>query len=56
VILPRENEHDLEDLPPETREELSFVLVESIDEVFDAAFSSNGASANGHVQAATARR
>jgi len=47
VILPRENEHDLEELPPETRDALRFVLVESIDEVFDAAFSSNGAAANG---------
>jgi len=55
VILPRENEHDLEELPPETRDELSFVLVDSIDEVFDAAFSSNGAKANGHVRAATAK-
>jgi ATP-dependent Lon protease len=56
VILPRENEHDLEELPPETREELRFVLVDSIDEVFDAAFSSNGAGANGRVRAATAER
>jgi ATP-dependent Lon protease len=33
VILPRENEHDLEELPPETRDELSFVLVDSIEDV-----------------------
>jgi ATP-dependent Lon protease len=52
VILPRENEHDLEELPPETRNELSFVLVDSIDEVFAAAFSSNGARANGSLHAA----
>ena len=44
VILPRENEPDLEELPSETREALRFVLVDSIDEVFDAAFSSNGAT------------
>jgi ATP-dependent Lon protease len=37
VILPRENEHDLEELPPETKRELEFVLVDSIDEVLDAA-------------------
>jgi ATP-dependent Lon protease len=55
VILPRENEHDLEELPPETRDALRFVLVDSIDEVFDAAFSSNGATANGRVRAATAQ-
>ncbi|MFL6035113.1 MAG: endopeptidase La, partial [Gaiellaceae bacterium] len=39
VILPRENEPDLEELPRETREELSFVLVDSVGEVFDAAFN-----------------
>ena len=55
VILPRENEHDLEELPPETRDELSFVLVDSIDEVFDAAFSPTGAATNGRVRAATAK-
>jgi ATP-dependent Lon protease len=55
VILPRENEHDLEELPSETRDALSFVLVDSIDEVFDAAFSSNGIATNGRVQAATAK-
>jgi ATP-dependent Lon protease len=56
VILPRENEHDLEELPPETRDALRFVLVDSIDEVFDAAFSSNGAVSNGRVRATTAER
>jgi ATP-dependent Lon protease len=55
VILPRENEHDLEELPPETRDALHFVLVDSIDEVFDAAFSANGANANGRGRAAAAR-
>ncbi len=38
VILPRENEHDLEELPAETRNELSFVLVDSIEDVLAAAF------------------
>ncbi|HEX3238342.1 MAG TPA: endopeptidase La [Gaiellaceae bacterium] len=47
VILPRENEHDLEELPPETRDALRFVLVDSIDEVFEAAFSPNGTATNG---------
>jgi ATP-dependent Lon protease len=56
VILPRENEHDLEELPPETREELGFVLVDSIDEVFAAAFGSDGSGANGRVRATTAKR
>jgi ATP-dependent Lon protease len=39
VILPRENEHDLDDLPPETRDELEFVLVEGIEEVLEHAFA-----------------
>jgi ATP-dependent Lon protease len=38
VVVPSENEPDLEELPPETKKELEFVLVDSIDEVFDAAF------------------
>jgi ATP-dependent Lon protease len=38
IILPRENEHDLDELPEETRRELEFVLVDSVDEVFEAAF------------------
>jgi ATP-dependent Lon protease len=37
VILPRENEPDLEELPQEVREELDFVLVDSVDEVLAAA-------------------
>ena len=44
VILPRENEPDLADLPKETRRELEFVLVDSIDQVFDAAFDGKGAA------------
>jgi ATP-dependent Lon protease len=38
VILPRENEPELEDLPPEAREPIEFVLVDSIEEVLDASF------------------
>jgi predicted ATP-dependent protease len=41
VILPRENEHD---------------LVDSIDQVFEAAFGSNGSRANGRVRPETSRR
>jgi ATP-dependent Lon protease len=56
VILPRENAHDLDELPPETREAVGFVLVDSIEDVLAAAFSSNGAGKNGRVRPATARR
>jgi ATP-dependent Lon protease len=41
VILPSENEHDLDDLPSETRKELEFTLAESIDDVLAVAFDSN---------------
>jgi len=37
VILPERNEPDLEDIPPEIREHMSFVLVERVDQVFEAA-------------------
>ena len=37
VVLPRENEPDLEELPGETRDALTFVLVDSIDDVLHAA-------------------
>jgi len=38
VIFPRENESDLEELPEETRKELDFVPVDSIEEAFEVAF------------------
>jgi ATP-dependent Lon protease len=38
VILPRENESDLADLPPETRDALTFVPADTIEDVFAAAF------------------
>jgi ATP-dependent Lon protease len=37
VILPERNEPDLEDIPEEIRDAMSFVLVERVDQVFDAA-------------------
>jgi ATP-dependent Lon protease len=37
VVLPRENEHDLDELPPQVRDELEFVLADSIEDVFAAA-------------------
>jgi ATP-dependent Lon protease len=44
VIIPRENEPDLAELPAETKRELEFVLVDSIQEVFDAAFDGKPAT------------
>jgi ATP-dependent Lon protease len=43
VIIPHENEPDLEELPKETREELEFTLADTLDDVLNAAF--DGASA-----------
>jgi ATP-dependent Lon protease len=51
VVLPRENEHDLDELPAETRRELEFVLVESIEEVFAVAFDGSGNGAVPHAPA-----
>jgi len=42
VVLPRENEPDLQELPPEARKELRFILVDSIDEVLAVAFEQPG--------------
>jgi ATP-dependent Lon protease len=39
VIVPRENEPDLRELPQETRDQLAFVLVDSIEDVLAHAFS-----------------
>ncbi len=41
VIIPKENEGDLEELPEDVRIEMEFIAVDSIDEVIEAAF--NGA-------------
>ncbi len=38
VILPKRNEVDLDELPQEVRDQLTFVVVEHIDQVFAAAF------------------
>jgi ATP-dependent Lon protease len=45
VVLPRENEPDLEELPGETREQLTFVLADTIEDVLAVAF--DGAHAEG---------
>jgi len=42
VILPRQNEKDLDDIPEEVRKSLEFVLAERVDEVLEAALVSDG--------------
>ena len=44
VILPRDNEHDLDDLPPETKAELEFVLVDHVEQVLEHAFRAGSRS------------
>jgi len=61
VILPLENAPDLDELPPETRAELEFVLVDHVEEVFDDAFRGKGGTRRTrhtslHRQAAAPRR
>jgi ATP-dependent Lon protease len=45
VILPKTNEADLDDLPTEVREQMHFVLVDRVDQVFEAAFKNGIESA-----------
>ena len=42
VVLPRENEADLTELPAETRKALDFVLADSLGEVLEAALDGAG--------------
>jgi ATP-dependent Lon protease len=44
IVIPRDNEPDLEELPEETREELEFILADTIRDVFAVAFSEPGRS------------
>src|SRR3954454_3859219 len=43
VVIPHENEPDLEELPKETRQELDFVLADTLEDVLAAAFDGKGA-------------
>jgi ATP-dependent Lon protease len=38
VILPKENEADLDDLPRDVRKQMTFVLADHVDDVMEAAF------------------
>jgi ATP-dependent Lon protease len=37
IIMPERNEKDLDDIPDEIRQEMQFIFVDSVDQVFDAA-------------------
>ncbi len=47
VILPKENERDLDDVPETVRNELSFVLVDDMSDVFEAALETERAAPQG---------
>jgi ATP-dependent Lon protease len=47
VIVPRENEPDLAELPEEARAGLEFVLADTVDEVLEAAFDGRAAARRG---------
>jgi ATP-dependent Lon protease len=47
VILPRENEAELVELPPETREAIDFVPADTIEDVLAAAFDGRSARSRG---------
>jgi len=42
LVVPRDNEPDLEELPQEARDELDFILADTIEDVFAVAFSAPG--------------
>ena len=42
IVVPRDNEPDLEELPQEARDELDFILADTIEDVFAVAFSAPG--------------
>ncbi|HET7377552.1 MAG TPA: S16 family serine protease, partial [Anaerolineae bacterium] len=52
VVLPNRNERDLEDLPEEIRQSMKFILVDQVEQVFDAALVSK----DGHNRSATPGR
>jgi ATP-dependent Lon protease len=61
VIFPRENEPDLDELPPETRAAITFIPADTIEDVFAAAFDGKRKSRPRHApalerQAASPRR
>ncbi len=60
IILPRENEPDLAELPPQAREQLQFVLADTIEDVLGEAFDGDGTkrprvAANGRAARAKSR-
>ena len=53
VILPKRNKYDLDDVPEEIKKSLQFVLVETVDDVLNAALES---PPNGNTKAAVDKK
>jgi ATP-dependent Lon protease len=49
VILPKQNDQDLEDIPDEVRASLEFILAERVDDVFGVALVTDGQERRGSV-------
>ncbi|HEY5160916.1 MAG TPA: S16 family serine protease, partial [Gaiellaceae bacterium] len=49
VIVPRENEPDLEDLPAETRQALKLILVDNVGEVLNTALEPKSTAGSGTI-------
>jgi ATP-dependent Lon protease len=55
IVVPRDNEPDLEELPEETRDEVEFILADAVEDVFEVAFSPAG-TASGKAAPSTERQ
>ena len=59
VIMPRRNEHDLDDIPPELRAEMETIFVDTVDEVLAIALRDRSEALpvdNGAVEGAEGRQ
>jgi ATP-dependent Lon protease len=53
VILPKHNEADLDDVPQTVREQMNFILVDTVDEVLAAALDEPVANPDGTTEIGT---
>jgi ATP-dependent Lon protease len=47
ICLPRRNEKDLDELPEDVRQQLDFILVDRVEQVFDVAFNDSEGNSSG---------
>jgi len=53
VILPHQNEHDLDDVPEEIRNSLHFIFVDEVTEVLKAALVEDGSQSEAEIEKET---